>query len=91
MKCDRPNNHGKTSTTPRRPFGKERLNKELQLCGHYGLKNKRELWRIQLLLSKIRKAARILLTLDEKDERRRFEGQALLNRLVKYGLLEDEK
>jgi len=91
MKSDRPNNHGKTFKSPRRPFDKERLDMELQMCGKFGLKNKRELWRVQLTLSKIRKAARLLLTLDQKDPRRIFEGQALLRRLTRLGLLQHEE
>ena len=71
-------NHGKTSRTPRRPFEKERLDNEMKLIGEFGLKNKREVWRIQLMLARIRKAARVLLTLDDKDPRRMFEGGALL-------------
>ena len=71
-------NHGKTSRTPRRPFEKERLDNEMKLIGEFGLKNKREVWRTQLTLARIRKAARVLLTLDEKDPRRIFEGGALL-------------
>jgi hypothetical protein len=31
---------------------------ELKTVGEYGLKNKREVWRVQLTLSKIRRAAR---------------------------------
>jgi ribosomal protein S4 len=31
---------------------------ELKLVGEYGLRNKREVWRVQLTLSKIRRAAR---------------------------------
>ncbi|CAM9655428.1 unnamed protein product, partial [Heterosigma akashiwo] len=82
----------KTSKTPRRPFEKERLDQELKLCGEYGLRCKREIWRVQFTLAKIRKAARELLTLDPKDPRRLFEGPALLRRMVRYGLLnEDEK
>lgn len=42
--------------------------------GEYGLRNKREVWRVKFTLAKIRKAARELLTLDEKDARRLFEG-----------------
>ena len=71
-------NHGKTSRTPRRPFEKERLDNEMKLIGEFGLKQKREVWRTQLTLARIRKAARVLLTLEEKDPRRIFEGGALL-------------
>ena len=42
-------------------------------------------------LSKVRKAARELLTLDEKDPKRLFEGAALLRRLHRYGILEESK
>ena len=38
-------------------------------------------------LSKIRTAARMLLTMDEKDPKRIFEGEALLRRMYRYGLL----
>ena len=69
-------NHGKTSRTPRRPFEKERLDNEMKLIGEFGLKNKREVWRVGLAMARIRKAARILLTLDEKDPKRMFEEGA---------------
>lgn len=52
----------------------ERLDQELRLVGEYGLKNKREVWRVQYALAKIRSAARELLTLEEKDPRRIFQG-----------------
>ena len=67
----------KTYMTPRRPFEKERLDQELKLIGEYGLRNKREVWRVKYTLAKIRKAARELLTLEEKDTRRLFEGKML--------------
>merc|ERR1712154_22073 len=43
-------------------------------------------------LAKIRSAARQLLTLDEKSEQRLFQGEALLTRMTRLGLLlESEK
>merc|ERR1712173_511988 len=78
-------------TTPRRPFEKARLDQELKLVGEFGLRNKREVWRVKYSLAKIRTAARELLTLDEKDPRRLFEGNALLRRLVRTGVLAEDK
>ncbi|CAM9910235.1 unnamed protein product [Scytosiphon promiscuus] len=85
-------NYRKTFKTPRRPYEKERLDSELKLCGEYGLRCKREIWRVQFALAKIRKAARQLLTLDTKDPKRLFEGPALLRRMVRLiRLLSEEK
>lgn len=81
----------KTYSTPRRPFEKARLDQELKLIGQYGLRNKREVWRVRYTLAKIRKAARDLLTLDEKNSKRLFEGNALLRRLVRIGVLDESK
>mmetsp|Transcript_2793 Transcript_2793/g.4890 ORF Transcript_2793/g.4890 Transcript_2793/m.4890 type:complete len:193 (+) Transcript_2793:97-675(+) len=82
-------NRSKTSRTPRRPFEKERIDSELELVGKYGLKNKREVWRVKYILSKIRSAARDLLTLEAASPKRLFEGTALLSRLTKLGLLDE--
>merc|ERR1711915_145719 len=83
--------YSKVYTTPRRPFEKARLDQELKLIGEYGLRNKREVWRINYSLAKIRSAARELLTLEEKDPKRLFEGNALLRRLVRIGVLDETK
>ena len=77
----------KTFKKPRRPFEKERLDNELKTVGEFGLRNKRELWRVQFALNKLRNAARVLLTLDEKDPKRIFEGEAIMRRMYRYGLL----
>merc|ERR1712228_821643 len=90
-KISRHRNYRKTYRTPSRAFEKERLDQELKLLGEYGLRCKREIWRVQFALSKIRKAARELLTLDAKDPKRIFEGEALLRRLKRYGLLAEEE
>ncbi|OUC46291.1 ribosomal protein S4 [Trichinella nativa] len=83
--------HSKVYATPRRPYEKERLDQELKLIGVYGLRNKREVWRVKYSLAHIRKLARELLTLEEKDPRRLFEGNALLRRLVLIGVLREEQ
>ncbi|KNE55832.1 40S ribosomal protein S9 [Allomyces macrogynus ATCC 38327] len=83
--------YSKTYKVPRRPFEAERMDQELKLIGQYGLRNKREIWRIGLILSKIRRAARELLTLDEKNAKRLFEGNALIRRLIRIGVLDESK
>ena len=84
-------NYKKTSKNPKKPFDRDRLINELKIVGVYGLKNKREVWRVQLTLAKLRKAARELLTLDESDPRRIFEGDALIRRIVRLGLLKESE
>jgi len=86
-----PRNSSKTYKVPRRPYESARLDSELKLIGEYGLKNKREIWRIALILSKIRRAARELLKLDAKDPKRLFEGNALIRRLVRIGVLDEQR
>merc|ERR1712111_234603 len=86
-----PHKTSKVFTTPRRPFEKARLDQELKLIGEYGLRNKREVWRVKYTLAKVRSAARVLLTLEEKDPKRLFEGNALLRRLVRIGVLDESK
>jgi small subunit ribosomal protein S4 len=51
----------KKFSRPRTPWRADLLAQELYLVGTYGLRNKRELWKAQTLLSKIRKQARTLL------------------------------
>ena len=83
--------YSKTSKVPKRPFDSARLDQELKLIGEFGLKNKKEIWRVGLTLSKIRRAARELLKLDEKDPRRLFEGNALIRRLLRIGVLDESR
>merc|ERR1711977_498287 len=84
-------NFSKKSKPPRRPYEKERLDAELKIIGQFGLRNKKEIWRVRLALAKIRSTARTLLTKDEKDPQRIFEGQALMRRMIRYGILEEDK
>src|SRR3989338_4218678 len=84
-------NSSKTVRTPRRPFEKERIDEEMVLVGKYGLKNKREVWRVKTVLNHLRQRARFLLTLEPNDPRRVFEGSAILRRLHRSGVLDDSK
>ena len=84
-------NFSKIRKNPKRPYQKERLDSELHLIGTYGLKNKREIWRVQYVLARIRKAAKTLLTLQLDDPRRIFEGEALMNRMRRIGVLSKDQ
>lgn len=89
-----PSVFSKTYVTPRRPYEKARLDQELKTIGEYGLRNKREVWRVKYTLAKIRKAARELLTLDEKDDKRLFQGKEEINNdnyLIFFTVLNDNK
>lgn len=83
--------HSKTYNTPKKPYVGTRIKSELEQVGKYGLRCKREIYRAKFMLRKIRKTARTLLTLEEHDQKRQFEGKALLRRLHILGILESEK
>merc|ERR1711976_872219 len=91
MPCARSMVQSKTYVTPSRCYEKARLDQELKLVGGFGLRNKREVWRVKLAVAKVRKVARTLLTLEEKDPKRLFEGNALLRRLVRIGVLPEDQ
>mmetsp|Transcript_49362 Transcript_49362/g.68572 ORF Transcript_49362/g.68572 Transcript_49362/m.68572 type:complete len:188 (-) Transcript_49362:559-1122(-) len=84
-------NRSRVIEIPKRAFEKDRLDSELQTVGKYGLKNKREVRRVNLVLSKLRKAARELLTLPDDDPKRIFEGAALMRRCFRLGLLSESE
>merc|ERR1711977_177464 len=58
-------NYGKTSRVPRRPFEKDRLDAELKLMGLFGLRTKREIWRVGATLAYV-----LALKVDDFLERR---------------------
>ncbi len=67
------------------------MDTEMKLVGEYGLRNKKEIWRVQFTLSKTRAFARELLTLDEQHPKRLFEGAALISRLHRIGVMDESK
>ena len=80
-----PKKHRKKYSRPRNIWNKERLEKELVLVGKYGLRNKKEIYRLQTLLSNFRGRARKLLSLSG-EEKETVLGE-LASRLNKMGIL----
>ncbi|MEM0340885.1 MAG: 30S ribosomal protein S4 [Acidilobaceae archaeon] len=72
---------------PKHPWIKERLLKEMELMGRYGLRNKRELWIAETLARRYRHRARALLALPE--ELREIEFKRLVAKLAKLGVLSE--
>lgn len=63
-----PRKSHKKYNRPDKPWDKDRIHKELGIVGKYGLRNKREVWRIQTELSSMRGRARKLLSLVENPD-----------------------
>ena len=75
-------------STPSHPWDGPRILEEHQMLRKYGLKNKRELWKSETMLSDLRGQARVLQArLRSEDEQAVIERDALLGRLKRLGLL----
>ncbi len=70
----------KQYSKPRRPYDKARIDEEAKIIKEYGLKNKREIWRADARIKRIRTLAKRLVTADEKQRK------DLFNKLGKIGL-----
>uniref|UniRef100_A0A7C5TIK3 Small ribosomal subunit protein uS4 n=1 Tax=Ignisphaera aggregans TaxID=334771 RepID=A0A7C5TIK3_9CREN len=71
--------------TPGHPWIKTRLQREMELMGIYGLRNKRELWIAETMLRRIKHRARALLTLPVEEQRKQLQQLSL--KLYKLGLI----
>jgi len=69
-------------------WNKEILQKELELIGIYGLRNKRELWRAEAEIRRIRREAKSLFKLPE--DKRKAELAKIVNKLYRLGLVEKD-
>jgi len=73
---------------PKAPFNKERILEELEFLGKYGLRNKREFWKMRTMIGNWRKLARESRTLSQ--EKAIEAQQELLKKLNRLGILGPE-
>ncbi len=71
---------------PKRPLNYDLMMDELKILGTFGLKTKRELWKTQTELSRVRLQARSLLAL--RQEIRERKEPILIQSLSKIGLVD---
>jgi small subunit ribosomal protein S4 len=83
-----PKKQRKSYETPSHPWRKDRIEKEKELVRKYGLKNKRDIWKAESKLRRIRRLARNLL--GSHGERAEQEEEKLVGKLQKLGLLKGE-
>ncbi len=73
----------KSYSKPRRPFDKARIDEEAEIKTEFGLKNKKEIWKADAKINKIREKAKKLISATETEQKEFF------NRLNKVGLKVD--
>lgn len=73
---------------PKHPFQKDRILEELEFLGKYGLRNKREYWKMRTILGNWRNIARQSRTLS--DEQAREVQQTLIKKLNRLGIIGSE-
>ena len=70
----------KSYSKPKRPFDKARIDEEAVIIKEFGLKNKKEIWKAEAQIKKMREKAKRLIGKDEKEQK------ALFNQLNKIGM-----
>ncbi|NCO96492.1 MAG: 30S ribosomal protein S4 [Candidatus Aenigmarchaeota archaeon CG_4_10_14_0_8_um_filter_37_24] len=68
---------------PLRPWDKERIDQEKKLLQKYGLRRKREIWKVESILRNYRHRARVIEAKDDKNGEK-----ILLDYLYKMGIIE---
>lgn len=71
----------KKYSRPKKPFESERISDENKVVEKYGLKNKKELWRAQAAISRLRNIAKTLITAPAEEQ------EAFISRLAQKGFL----
>ncbi|MFZ1970823.1 MAG: 30S ribosomal protein S4 [Candidatus Nanoarchaeia archaeon] len=73
----------KLYSRPKKPYDKKRFEEEAIIVERFGLKNKREIWKVQAKVDAIREKAKNLITASGEDK------EAFFKRLRKIGLSVD--
>ena len=74
--------------TPSHPWQEQRIQEENELIKKYGLKNKKEIWKAETVLRRVRGQARELLaSIGTGDEQSKKESSQLINRLSRLNIL----
>lgn len=80
-----PRKHRRKYSKPRHPWEKERIEAEIELKKEYGLKNKKEIWRLESKLKHFASQAKSLIA--AHGEKAENDKKALVQKLIKLGLL----
>ncbi len=82
-----PKKHRKKYTTPTHPWQKDRIELEKQLSREYGLKNKKEIWKMNSFLKNIKQQAKKFTAVSTEQTKK--EEQQLFEKLRRLGLLSE--
>ena len=72
---------------PTHPWKAERITEEKEICNKYGLKNRKELWRVKSKIRRFRQQARNLLASSGEEVMK--EKKELFDKLTRLGILEN--
>jgi len=82
-----PKKFRKKYSTPSHPWQKERIDSEKLLSDEFGLKNKKEIWKINSLLSNFKRQAKKYSATDTDQSKK--ESEQLMARLRSYGFIKE--
>jgi len=71
--------------TPTHPWQEDRIEKEKEILRIYGLKNKKEIWKMDSTLRRFKRQVKSLVT--KESEQAKKEEKQLLDKLIKLGLI----
>lgn len=79
----------KKYSTPAHPWNLARLNQERELIKEYGLKNKKEIWKAESFLRRIKNQVKDLIG-GEETEQDKKQSTLLINRLINLNLIKEK-